>query len=147
MISQYTLSLCSHCKSAISLMCTPQNMTSLCEYHKSLKWQTCTNLVVWGKDKISFFVFWASLFVLYSIRCHFSTWGNTIITQDNEPLGCFLKWCKDGQQCLKISWKSAESGTKFPEIRKFPENSHAYIIHSRTYSKCCPQGSALQEQG
>ncbi len=62
---------------------------------------------------------------------------------ENESSGYFLKMYKNGQKCLKTSWKSTEWGTKFPEIRKFPENSqkfpensHACISHCN-YSLNC----------
>ncbi len=47
------------------------------------------------------------------------------IRHENESLRYFLKMCKNEQKCLKTSWKSTEWGKKFPEIRKFHENSQA----------------------
>ncbi len=51
-----------------------------------------------------------------------------IIRHENESSGFLMTMCKNGQKCIKTFWKTTELGTKFPEIRKFSDNSHASIM-------------------
>ncbi len=62
---------------------------------------------------------------------------------ENEPLGNFLRLPKNGQICLKPSWKSKEWGTKFCEIRKFCENTHACIESVTVILSCFSANQVL----
>ncbi len=64
----------------------------------------------------------------FYVECKIQDELDLVITHKNESLEVFLKMCKNGRKCLKTSWKSTEWDTKLPEIRKFPENPHAWII-------------------